>query len=61
MASRSSLGRKAVVEFSMNAREEITSQIIGILEGSPSWEARGAGNRSRTPVDGSMSTSVASV
>jgi hypothetical protein len=24
----------------MNAREEITSQIIGILEGSPSREAR---------------------
>jgi hypothetical protein len=24
----------------MNAREEITSQIIGILEGSPSWETR---------------------
>lgn len=34
------IGEKPVVEFSMNAREEITSQISGILEGSPSWEAR---------------------
>jgi hypothetical protein len=30
MASRSSHWGKAVVEFSMNAREEITSQISGI-------------------------------
>ena len=62
MGSKSSHGTKATCGVFCYARDEISSLINDFLEDSPSGEAsESAGNDSRIPADGSMSTSVASV
>jgi hypothetical protein len=51
------MGEKPVVELSVNAQDEIWSQMSDILEDSPRGQASSAGNDDKTLADCSMSLS----